>query len=265
MNFGNSSRNTSSSNVNRLASSGTSTGVASSDPRDLNFQASNTPIQFSTSLGAENLPGLGGMEEHVVMESYSAGFSAPVPSSATINTTNDNDVAFACSICLDGVKDKDPVVTQCGHLYCWPCLYRWLQTRHGEGTCPVCKASVSQENVIPIFIRGSTADPRRGVAVGTDFVPSRPQAHRPEPADMQNNNTQNNATFNFGYNAQIGGISFASGYGFFPSLFGLQFQSFAPAPTSVAASDADEEEQRKYLSRILLCLGVTVILCLLFF
>jgi E3 ubiquitin-protein ligase RNF5 len=206
------------------------------------------------------------MEPPNIAGTYPSGFPAPARTATptNISSNNDNDVAFACSICLEGVKDKDPVVTQCGHLYCWPCLYRWLHTRHGEGTCPVCKASVSQENVIPIFIRGSnSSDPRARAAAGVDFIPSRPQAHRPEPADL-NNNTQNVA-FNFGYNAQIGGISFASGYGFFPSLFGLQFQSFAPAPTAVAANDEEEEEQRKYLSRVLLCLGVTVILCLLFF
>lgn len=30
--------------------------------------------------------------------------------------------AFECNICLE--LSKDPVVTLCGHLYCWPCLYR---------------------------------------------------------------------------------------------------------------------------------------------
>ena len=65
--------------------------------------------------------------------------------------TADNDSVFVCNICLDTVKDKDPVVTQCGHLYCWACLFRWLNTSHT--TCPVCKAGVTQDNVIPIFIR----------------------------------------------------------------------------------------------------------------
>jgi len=32
---------------------------------------------------------------------------------------------FDCNICLDTVDE--PVVTRCGHLYCWPCLYQWLE------------------------------------------------------------------------------------------------------------------------------------------
>lgn len=190
-------------------------------------------------------------------------------SSSTIRTEeskvnsllSDHDVAFSCNICLEGVKDRDPVVTQCGHLYCWPCLYRWLHARHGDGTCPVCKANVSQENVIPIFIRGSTTDPRSKPNT-TENIPSRPQAHRPEPI-MENNNT---AQLGFGgaFHQQFGGASFAAGFGFFPSLFGLQFQSFAPGPAT-AQLDEEEERHRKYLSRVLLLLGASVITCLLFF
>lgn len=30
--------------------------------------------------------------------------------------------AFECNICYD--LAQSPVVTMCGHLYCWPCLYR---------------------------------------------------------------------------------------------------------------------------------------------
>ena len=33
--------------------------------------------------------------------------------------------AFECNICLDVATD--PVVTQCGHLYCWPCIYKYVR------------------------------------------------------------------------------------------------------------------------------------------
>lgn len=32
---------------------------------------------------------------------------------------------FDCNICLESVEE--PVVTRCGHLYCWSCLYKWLE------------------------------------------------------------------------------------------------------------------------------------------
>jgi hypothetical protein len=35
----------------------------------------------------------------------------------------DENIAYECNICLE--LAKEPVVTLCGHLYCWPCLYRY--------------------------------------------------------------------------------------------------------------------------------------------
>jgi hypothetical protein len=32
---------------------------------------------------------------------------------------------FECNICLD--QSREPVTTLCGHLFCWPCLWRWLE------------------------------------------------------------------------------------------------------------------------------------------
>ena len=171
-----------------------------------------------------------------------------------IQNIEDPDGAFLCNVCLEPVKDRDPVVTQCGHLYCWPCLYRWLNTHHS--TCPVCKAGVTQDNVIPIFIRGSVEDPR--IKTTQESIPNRPQGHRPDPvATACGQNTSSNIGYNFG------GISFSAGFGFFPSLFGLQFQSFAPIGTNT--TQEEEDAQQAYLSRTLLFLGVSVILCLLFF
>lgn len=67
---------------------------------------------------------------------------------------------FDCNICLDTVQD--PVVTLCGHLYCWPCIYKWLnlqtissRNQHEKHQkCPVCKAEVSYTTMVPLYGRG---------------------------------------------------------------------------------------------------------------
>ena len=45
---------------------------------------------------------------------------APSPS-----RSQSKDARFMCAICIDEVSDE-PVVTRCGHIFCWPCLYQWL-------------------------------------------------------------------------------------------------------------------------------------------
>lgn len=76
------------------------------------------------------------------------------------NGTKKDDSMFECNICLDTAKEA--VVSMCGHLFCWPCLHQWLETRPTRQLCPVCKAAISKEKVIPLYGRGSTKeeDPR---------------------------------------------------------------------------------------------------------
>merc|ERR1719463_697613 len=73
------------------------------------------------------------------------------------------DRAFECNICLDVARDA--VVSMCGHLFCWPCLHQWLETRPNRQICPVCKAGISKDKVIPLYGRGNTdgKDPREKV------------------------------------------------------------------------------------------------------
>jgi hypothetical protein len=83
---------------------------------------------------------------------------------------------YDCNICLD--LAKDPVVTLCGHLFCWPCLYRWLYLRSsGTKDCPVCKEQVTDKNVIPIY-GGRNNDHVRNEdsSSATRKIPSRPNA-----------------------------------------------------------------------------------------
>ncbi|KAH7576923.1 hypothetical protein JRO89_XS01G0176200 [Xanthoceras sorbifolium] len=88
---------------------------------------------------------------------------------------------FDCNICLDSVQD--PVVTLCGHLYCWPCIYKWLHYQgistedqdQKQQQCPVCKAEISSETLVPLYGRGQTLKPSNGKAPHLGIViPRRP-------------------------------------------------------------------------------------------
>lgn len=73
---------------------------------------------------------------------------------------------FECNICLDVAKEA--VVSMCGHLFCWACLYRWLDEIDSDSQatklCPICRSVVTLEMIIPIYGRGggenSANDPR---------------------------------------------------------------------------------------------------------
>ncbi|KAH7426644.1 hypothetical protein KP509_10G009900 [Ceratopteris richardii] len=88
--------------------------------------------------------------------SYSAG------QSSSLSSDNIPDLLrFLCNICEDVCFD--PVLTACGHLFCWPCLYHScisLQTAEGGGkaSCPVCQQSVCSK-IIPLYGCGRTPTP----------------------------------------------------------------------------------------------------------
>ncbi|XP_076884684.1 E3 ubiquitin-protein ligase RMA1H1-like [Bidens hawaiensis] len=82
----------------------------------------------------------------------------------TLDVVESENDGFDCNICLDSVQD--PVVTLCGHLYCYPCIYKWI---HHQNTslnipnknnlqCPVCKHDISQKSLVPLYGRGQTTN-----------------------------------------------------------------------------------------------------------
>eukprot|EP00262_Sarcandra_glabra_P018863 TRINITY_DN6923_c0_g1_i2.p1 TRINITY_DN6923_c0_g1~~TRINITY_DN6923_c0_g1_i2.p1 ORF type:complete len:235 (+),score=5.94 TRINITY_DN6923_c0_g1_i2:190-894(+) len=96
------------------------------------------------------------------------------------NASPDNakDGYFDCNICLDFACD--PVVTLCGHLYCWPCIYKWLRLKNNTPQqCPVCKAAVSQTTLVPLYGRGYTSPAALTKTPLSLEVPRRPTAYRP--------------------------------------------------------------------------------------
>ncbi|CDR97451.1 hypothetical protein, conserved [Babesia bigemina] len=156
--------------------------------------------------------------------------------------------AFDCNICFEDVVE--PVVTRCGHLFCWGCLLNWLN--RGSDTCPVCHACVTKENVVPLYGRGEESkDPRS--------KPSepRPAAERPEPHQHDDHN-------NVG--AAFGGIAI--------SLFALPISFVMPFHfnghmgigltnlfTVLTNTDQMTPEQRRahINSFVLIMLGLTMI------
>ncbi|XP_052208636.1 E3 ubiquitin-protein ligase RMA1H1-like [Diospyros lotus] len=103
------------------------------------------------------------------------------PPATMDGSENNSSRGFDCNICLDSVQE--PVVTLCGHLYCWPCIYKWInfQRFYAENSnqqqpqCPVCKAEVSQRTLIPLYGPGQTAKRSDGKAPHLGIVvPQRP-------------------------------------------------------------------------------------------
>ncbi|CAH2070052.1 unnamed protein product [Thlaspi arvense] len=84
---------------------------------------------------------------------------------------------FDCNICLDSAHD--PVVTLCGHLFCWPCIYRWLDVQKSSSAsiiqkqnCPVCKSNISIGSLVPLYGRGMSSSSSSSET--TMMIPQRP-------------------------------------------------------------------------------------------
>jgi hypothetical protein len=83
-----------------------------------------------------------------------------LPSSTTTTTSPTTTVTtvmtatsdFECNVCMELVRE--PVVTHCGHLFCWSCLRRWLDIK---SLCPVCKTHLRRTHITPVYGWGRSA------------------------------------------------------------------------------------------------------------
>jgi hypothetical protein len=185
--------------------------------------------------------------------------------------------SFECAICFE--QASSPVVTQCGHLFCWQCLHPWLAR---SDLCPVCKAGVTKENVIPVFTKdadrsahpassssSSSSSTHRRPTASQDAPapeaeaepasgaapPPRPQAHRPAPSGAHQPHFGNP----FGhFHGHHGGLQFGLMGGLFPGLVLFQHQwRFGEH-----AANTPEEQRQMYQSKIAMAFGLLVLLVL---
>eukprot|EP01026_Neomeris_dumetosa_P068115 TRINITY_DN66613_c0_g1_i2.p3 TRINITY_DN66613_c0_g1~~TRINITY_DN66613_c0_g1_i2.p3 ORF type:complete len:150 (-),score=11.94 TRINITY_DN66613_c0_g1_i2:591-1040(-) len=149
-------------------------------------------------------------------------------------------------MCLE--TGREPVVTLCGHLFCWSCLYQWMRTQQHVRSCPCCKSGIDVDKVIPIYTRGSVdEDPRREALQPQYTLPPRPQGQRSVAVQR-------------GLNG-VTGVQQQGGAGVWSMLTGMAMNG-----NQVTMSDFTPEQQHQaFLSRLLLMLGSFVIMCLLLF
>ncbi|XP_076893105.1 uncharacterized protein LOC143545034 [Bidens hawaiensis] len=92
---------------------------------------------------------------------------------------------FDCNICLG--MAKDPILTCCGHLFCWGCFYNVPYVDSLSKECPVCNGEVTDANVIPVYGNGNGNGNGRSLeGLESDFgviIPPRPKARRVESVE----------------------------------------------------------------------------------
>ncbi|XP_071703003.1 uncharacterized protein [Rutidosis leptorrhynchoides] len=154
----------------------------------------------------------------------------PPESSSSSKDTGNNDIGdFECNICFE--LAEDPIVTLCGHLFCWPCLYKWLHIHSHSHECPVCKALIEEQKLIPLYGRGKTQTDPRSKPVPDVEIPHRPAGQRPATAPAPDpNNLPNFGLGGFmpmGASARFGNFAVSAGFGgLFPSLLDMNVHGF---------------------------------------
>ncbi|CAI9763695.1 unnamed protein product [Fraxinus pennsylvanica] len=165
-------------------------------------------------------------------------------SSSNNNNNNNNCDAgnFECNICFD--LAQDPIVTLCGHLFCWPCLYKWLHIHSRSRECPVCKALIEEEKLVPLYGRGNNSTDPRSKSIPGMEIPHRPAGQRPETAPSPDPNANAFAQQGFGVmggfgpfgsfapmaTARFGNFTLSGALGgLFPSFFNIQVHGFPDA------------------------------------
>ncbi|KAK7283338.1 hypothetical protein RIF29_12783 [Crotalaria pallida] len=167
------------------------------------------------------------------------------PGPSYSNNNNNNDAGdFECNICFE--LAQDPIITLCGHLFCWPCLYKWLHFHSKSRECPVCKALVEEEKLVPLYGRGKTSTDPRSKSIPGVNIPHRPAGQRPETAPPPDSNHFHQHGFGFtgGFGgfapmttARFGNFTFSAAFGgFLPSLFNFQLQGLHDGPMHSGAA-----------------------------
>ncbi|KAI3683083.1 hypothetical protein L1987_83583 [Smallanthus sonchifolius] len=92
---------------------------------------------------------------------------------------------FDCNMCMS--MARNPVLTCCGHLFCWGCFYHVPYVDSVTKECPVCKGEVIDSNVTPVYGNGNGNgnNSQESELDSMIRIPPRPQARRVESVGQQ--------------------------------------------------------------------------------
>lgn len=93
------------------------------------------------------------------------------------NTNDTNKPNLECFICLSA--PRNPVATQCGHIFCWRCLKSWLNSKD-KLSCPVCKNGIEMEKIIRLYVTNAEFDNEMDDIPKQDRI--NPQVNRNKPS-----------------------------------------------------------------------------------
>nr|XP_016935957.2 uncharacterized protein LOC108014373 [Drosophila suzukii] len=57
--------------------------------------------------------------------------------------------AYKCPVCMEGVRDREPVSTKCGHVFCRECIQTAISSTH---KCPMCNKKLTARQYNRIYL-----------------------------------------------------------------------------------------------------------------
>lgn len=70
-----------------------------------------------------------------------------------------------CPVCIDNLKD--PIITSCGHVFCFGCIERVIETQH---KCPMCRSELKDVNSLVKPAKGEVENPKIDMAVSSSKI-----------------------------------------------------------------------------------------------
>ena len=173
--------------------------------------------------------------------------------------------AFECNICLE--LADDPVISLCGHLYCWPCIYQWLSVgpdgAEGATTCPVCKSALAQNRLIPLYGRDRKKDSdapevtQEAVSSSAGSIPDRPKPPQSPDPPLPTGSAYRGGRHQHNDNR---GMHMSFGFGLFP-FGGFSLHNFGEHIHQQPLTP--RELQRQTISKVLMAIGMFILFVLL--